>query len=455
MARLIGGYQLSAAVGAVARLGVADALAAGPVEPPELAARVDADPLALMRVLRALEDAGLFTTLEDGRIALTKLGELLRTDVPGSARRGAIASTEEWRWRAYGHLTHSVRTGEPAFRPAHGCSLWEYLAREPDAAAMFNESMSRVAAANAAEIVRTYDFSQVQRLVDVGGGHGVLTRAVLEANPQMRGVIFDLPEVIQGTRTRLNEAGLEDRVEAIAGDFFDAVPAGGDAYVLSWILHDWDDRSAVRILANCRAATRAGARLLVIEMVVPSGGEPRSSPDLDRLVKTTDLEMLAIRRRPRANRRRVPRAVRRRRLRTHPHPPAGLLALEHHRRQLSARSATQPRRGLNMASPLRWRSDLRRAGAGVRGSVDTARAARSVEAPSIAPRVLPLHGSRACRGRAGDDPSRDARRACPSAVSGGRGVVSATVMTVVAGSRGGRGPGGLHTNHEGAGELTA
>lgn len=294
MAWLIGGYQLSAAIGAVARLGVADALAGGPAEPQELAGRVGADPLALRRVLRALEPAGLFTTLQDGRIAVTELGELLRGDVPASARRGAIASTEQWRWRAYGYLTHSVRTGEPGFRLAHGCGLWEYLASQPDAAAMFNESMSRVAAANAAAIVRTYDFGQVQRFVDVGGGHGVLACAVLKANRHMRGVVFDLPGVIEGTRTHLTEAGLADRCEAIAGDFFDAVPAGGDAYVLSWILHDWDDRSAVRVLANCRAAMRAGARLLAIEMIVPPGGGPRSSPDLERLVKASDLEMLAV-----------------------------------------------------------------------------------------------------------------------------------------------------------------
>ena len=294
MARLIGGYQISAAIGAVARLGVADALAAGPMGPQDLAARVGADARSLGRTLRALEDAGLFTKLDDGRIALTALGELLRSDAPTSARRGAIASTEEWRWRAYGHLTHSVRTGEPGFALAHGCGLWEYLAREPDAAAMFNESMSRVAAANAAALVRTYDFRNVSRLVDVGGGHGLLASAVLQANPHMHGVIVDLPGVIDGARTRMSEAGLTDRCELIAGDFFDAVPAGGDAYVLSWILHDWDDRSAARILANCRSAMREGGRLLVIEMVIPSGEEPPASPDLDRLIKAADLEMLTI-----------------------------------------------------------------------------------------------------------------------------------------------------------------
>jgi ubiquinone/menaquinone biosynthesis C-methylase UbiE/DNA-binding transcriptional ArsR family regulator len=294
MARLIGGYQLSAAIGAVARLGVADALAAGPIGPQELAARVGADARSLGRILRVLADAGLFTKLDDGRIALTALGELLRSDAPMSARRAAIASTEEWRWRAYGHLTHSVRSGEPGFALAHGCGLWEYLARDPDAAAMFNESMSRVAAANAAAIVRTYDFSHLNRLVDVGGGHGVLACAVLEANPHMHSVVFDLPGVIEGARTRVTEAGLTDRCELIAGDFFEAVPAGGDAYLLSWILHDWDDQAAARILANCRAAMREGGRLVVIEMVIPSDEETPASPDLDRLVKASDLEMLTI-----------------------------------------------------------------------------------------------------------------------------------------------------------------
>ena len=294
MAHLIGGYQLSAAIGAVARLGVADALTGGPMAVPELAARVGADPLALGRVLRALQDTALFTTLEDGRIGLTPLGELLRSDVPGSAGRAAIASTEEWRWRAYGHLTHSVRTGTPGFRVAHGCGLWTYLARHADAAAMFNESMSRVATANAAALVDTYDFSRVRRVVDVGGGHGILLGVLLQANPHLRGVVFDLPELIDAARAHLTGAGLADRCETTAGDFFEAVPAEGDAYVLSWILHDWDDQAALRILANCRAAMPDEARLLVIEMVVPSGDEPHSSPDLERLVRASDLEMLAI-----------------------------------------------------------------------------------------------------------------------------------------------------------------
>jgi hypothetical protein len=286
MAQLIGGYQISASIGALARLGVADALLDTPLHPHELAERVGADTLALSRVLRALDATGLLATLGDGKIALTGLGELLCSDVPGSARRAAIASTEEWRWRAYGHLTHSVRTGEPGFRRAHGCELWEYLAQNTEAAALFDESMARVAAAIATVLVDAYDFGAVERLVDVGGGHGILTSAILEANPHLRAVILDLPGVIEGARAHLAAAGLAGRCDAVAGDFLDAVPAGGDLYLLSWILHDWDDSAATRILENCRAVMREGGRLLAIEMVVTPGN--------DRLVRTTDLEMLVV-----------------------------------------------------------------------------------------------------------------------------------------------------------------
>ncbi len=294
MVELVNGYQVSAAIGAVARLGVADCLSAGPAHLREVALRVGADARSLERVVRLLTDVGLFEQLDDGRVGLTALGAMLCDDVPGSARRGAIVVSEEWHWRAYGHLVHSVRTGEPGFRQAHGCSFWEYLERHPQAGALINDSMSAAASFIAAAFVRSYDFSGMERLVDVGGGHGTLMRAVLDAHPQLQGVVLDLPGVIEGTRARLADWGLTDRCQAIAGDFFDAVPGGGDAYVLSWILHDWDEESAVRILANCRAAMGDAGRLLAIELIVPSTDQPQPPPDVDWLVKTTDVEMLAV-----------------------------------------------------------------------------------------------------------------------------------------------------------------
>ena len=293
MFELVNGYQVSAAIGAVARLGVADCLAAGPAHLREVASRVGADARALERVVRLLTDVGVFEQLDDGRVGLTALGGVLRADAPGSVRRAAIVVGEEWHWRAYGHLVHSVRTGEPGFRGAHGCGFWEYLERHPEAGALINDSMSAAASFVAAAFVRSYDFDGIARLVDVGGGHGTLIRAVLDAHPDMHGVVFDLPGVIEGTRARLADWGLTNRCQAVAGDFFDAVPSGGDAYVLSWILHDWDEQAAVRILANCREAMGDAGRLLAIELVVPSLDQRPASPDTERLVRTTDIEMLA------------------------------------------------------------------------------------------------------------------------------------------------------------------
>ena len=249
---------------------------------------------SLARLLEATLEVGLFEARDDGRYALTPLGQLLRGDVDGSLRRLAIVSTDEWRWRAYGHLTHALRTGEPGFVPAHGCRFWEYLASHPAEAASFNETMARISAARDAALAGAYEFGDLQRLVDVGGGHGGLLCALLAQHPQLRGVVFDLPGVVEGARERLLEAGLAERCEAIAGDFLEAVPPGGDAYLLSWILHDWDDETALRILVNCRAAMDDAARLLVVELVVPAADDPAPAPSVTRLVKQTDLEMLAV-----------------------------------------------------------------------------------------------------------------------------------------------------------------
>lgn len=294
LAEIINGYQLSAAVGAIARLGIADALAEGPASPDGLAARLGADGRSLARLLEATLEAGILEARDDGRYALTPLGQLLRADVEGSLRRLAIVSTDEWRWRAYGHLTHAVRTGEPGFVPAHGCRFWEYLASHPAEAAGFNETMSRVSAARDAVLAGAFDFGDIGRLVDVGGGQGGLLCAVLARHPHLRGVVFDLPGVIAVARERLLEAGLAERCEAIAGDFLEAVPPGGDAYLLSWILHDWDDETALRILGNCRAAMSDAARLLVLELIVPAADDPAPAPGVTRLVRQTDLEMLAV-----------------------------------------------------------------------------------------------------------------------------------------------------------------
>lgn len=288
LVELINGYEISAAIGAVARLGVPDALAAGPLSAAEIAGRVDADAHALERVLRSLANLDLFERSAEGGFGLTATGELLRSDVPESVRMAAIISTEEWLWRPYGQFTHSLRTGEPAFLPAHGLGFWEYLAANPYDAATFNAHMAQSVAMRAAALARSYDFNGIERLVDIGGGHGVLVEAVLTAYPKLRAVIFDLPSVIEGARERLAAAGFGDRCELVAGDFFsDPLPAGGDAYVFSWILHDWPDEPALQILRSCRSAIAPDGRILVVEIVVPDGDEPHQPTSID-------LTMLAV-----------------------------------------------------------------------------------------------------------------------------------------------------------------
>jgi O-methyltransferase domain/Dimerisation domain len=293
LAQLIGGYQASAAIGAFARLGVADAIAEASGTSEELAARLGARADVLARLLEATLDIGLFARDEDGRYRLTALGELLRTEVPGSLRRYAIVSTEDWRWYAYAHLSDTLQSGQPGFVVAHGCHFWDYLASHPAAAASFLESMARISAARDQAVLASLDFGRFRCVVDVGGGQGGLLLALLAAYPDVQGVLFDLPGVIETARELVRQAGLEERCKTIAGDFREAVPPGGDAYVLSWILHDWDDPAAKGILRRCREAVAKGASLLVVEMVVPEENQPGADA-LRRLVRQTDLEMLAV-----------------------------------------------------------------------------------------------------------------------------------------------------------------
>ncbi len=293
LAELIGGYQVSAAIGALARLGVADALADGPATSTELAASLGADEDALTRLLAAVSDGGLFTLGDDGRYSLTALGDLLRTDVPGSLQRYAVVSTDVWRWYAYGHLAHTLRTGEPGLVAAHGCGFWDYLASHPEAAASFEESLARIGAARDQAIAASVDLGDSRCVVDVGGGRGGLLSALLAAHPRLRGILFDLPSVVEGARENLRNTGLAERLEVVGGDFREAVPPDGDTYILSWILHDWDDPTARRILGHCRAVLNEGGRLLIAEMVVPQGGGPAASA-FKRLVRQADLEMLAV-----------------------------------------------------------------------------------------------------------------------------------------------------------------
>lgn len=268
-----------------AKLGIADLLADGPKRVDELARVADADAPSLYRVLRALASLGVFTEQDDRVFALTPAAEALRSDIPNSLRDVAIFWGEDWHWEVWGKILYSVRTGKSAWAQLHGEQVFEYFEKNKAAGEIFNRAMSSFSTVATQAVVEAYDFSDINTLIDIAGGHGRLLAGVLEANPSMRGVLFDLPHVIQGAVETLSKTSASDRVEFVRGDFFAGVPEGGDAYIMKHIIHDWDDERALTILRNIRTAMKAGGRVLVVEAVIADG----NGQDFGKLL---DIEML-------------------------------------------------------------------------------------------------------------------------------------------------------------------
>ena len=280
------GVVISTALSLAAELGIADLLADGPRSSEELAQATSTHPRSLYRILRLLSSVGVFTEARPGRFALTPLGEGLRSTVPGSMRSWLrMVGLKVW-FQTYAEALHSLRTGEPAFARSVGMEFFDYLATHPQEGEIFNAAMSDFGRGVAAAVVQEYDFSGVDKAVDVGGGNGSLISAILQANPRMTGILFDQPHVAEGARSSITAAGLSKRCEIVAGDFFSSVPAGGDAYILRWIIHDWDNDRALTILRNCGAAMKATARLLLVETVIPPGDEAHPGKLVDFVMLT-------------------------------------------------------------------------------------------------------------------------------------------------------------------------
>lgn len=288
MLQLISGFWISRAVYVIARLGIPDLMKSGPKTAEELASATQIHAPSLFRLLRALASVGVLRSAEGGSFALTPLSETLVTDAPSSLRWFAVSELGQEHYPAWGNLMHSVKTGEIAFDDFFGVDVWKYFQQNPEDAAVFNDSMSGVTALINDAVLSLYDFSGFEKIVDVGGGHGALITSILKKNPQLKGVLFDAPEVIEGARPRIEAAGIADRCETVAGDFFKAVPAGGDAYLMKWIIHDWNDEKAITILKNCRNEMPQNGRLILVDCVVPESDEPHFSKfiDLNMLVMT-------------------------------------------------------------------------------------------------------------------------------------------------------------------------
>lgn len=285
MLQMIHGFCVSRAICVVAKLGIPDLLRDGPQNSEALARAVSAHEPSIYRLLRALASVGVFT--QDGRsFALTPLGETLRTDVPGSLRMLASELLGGNCYKAWEHLLHSVETGATAFDYVFGVNKWEYNANHPNEARAFDDAMASFNSVITPAIVASYDFSTCGTIVDVGGGNGSVLTAILKAHPNLRGIVADLPHVVDGARTRLKGEGVLGRCKVVEADFFKSVPEA-DTCLLKWILHDWDDESAQTILKNCHSAMKRGGRVLVVESIL----EPRNGTSLPTFM---DLAMLVM-----------------------------------------------------------------------------------------------------------------------------------------------------------------
>jgi O-methyltransferase domain/Dimerisation domain len=289
------GPMVAQALYVAAKLGVADQLAEKPLPISELAARISVHDGALYRLLRSLASVGVFAETDPKVFALTPYAEPLRSDVAGSMRNGVIFLGEEWHGRVWNNMLYSVQTGKPAWGYVHGAEVFEYFGANAEQAEIFNRAMTDGSISVAPAIVESYDFSGCDTLVDIAGGHGYLLAQVLKAFPGVKGILFDVPAVINGAGALLEKEGVAARVEKVAGDFFAAAPRGAAGYMMKHIIHDWDDERAIKILSRIREAMPDGGKVLIIETVVPAGNEPHYSKvlDLEMLVSPGGLERTA------------------------------------------------------------------------------------------------------------------------------------------------------------------
>jgi SAM-dependent methyltransferase len=280
------GYWVSQAIYVAAKLGIADLLKDGPQSCVVLAAATGSDAPSLFRLMRALASVGVFSHVNKDCFALSRLAENLQTNAPASLR-AMVITIGEIHYQACGNLLHSVQTGSPAFNKVFGTSLFDYLQQNGPAGDAFNQGMTNLSSMLAYAILIAYDFAGISSIVDVGGGEGTLLRKILELNPEMTGAVLDLPRTIETVHQELNGNTRVGSCSYIAGDFFDSVPDGADAYLLCGVLHDWDDDRAAAILRNCRRAMTKNGKVLLVDMIVPENGANGFS-------KLLDLNMLVM-----------------------------------------------------------------------------------------------------------------------------------------------------------------
>jgi len=269
--QMVTGNWVSRILYVAAKLELADRIGGGAKSAAELAPETGMHAPSLHRVMRALAGLGVLTERESGKFALTPLGEALRKDAPGSGWASVLTLGGPLFWRAWEEILYSVQTGKTAFEKVHGMPAFDYLAEHPDEASLFSQTMVGIHGPETPAVAAAYDFSRFRTVVDVGGATGNMLAAILSRHPNVRGVLYDLPHVVRDAPELLKAHGVADRVTIEAGSFFDRVPSGGDAYILSHVIHDWSEKQCLDILGHCRRAMGPQARLLIVEMVLPPG----------------------------------------------------------------------------------------------------------------------------------------------------------------------------------------
>ncbi|HEX3869385.1 MAG TPA: methyltransferase [Pirellulales bacterium] len=280
LSQLISGYWKSQAIYAAATLGIADLLKDGRRDIDELAQQTGTRNELLYRLLRALASVGIFREGPSRTFSLTPMAELLRSDAEQSQRWLAMMIGDE-HYHAWGELVAILRTGENAFEKLYGMPIFDYLSKHPEQGRIFDRAMTGIHGRETDAVLAAYDFSAIGALADIGGGNGLTLIGILQKHPQMRGILFDLPQVIDRARPNFETAGVADRCELISGSFFEAVPPGADAFLMRHIIHDWTDEQSLTILRNCQRAMKEHSRLLVVESVIPPGNDPFMGKFLD------------------------------------------------------------------------------------------------------------------------------------------------------------------------------
>jgi SAM-dependent methyltransferase len=278
------GYAISQTLKLVIELGIAGLLKDGPRTVEELARASGTDASALHRVLRLIAGEGVFEETEAGTFRQSELSDALRADFPDSPGN-FIRMINSESYLSWAEAMHSVRTGKPAFEKVFGAPRFQWLAQHPEQAALFQRAMVAHGQGNEAAVAQAYDFSAQSRVVDVGGGHGRLLSAIIALNPHVQGVLLDLAAGIDAARSGLG--GPMPGCELVTGDFFAALPTGGDVYIMKRVIHDWDDERAALILSNCRQAMAAGGKVVVAETILPEGNDRHP-------IKTLDAQMLVM-----------------------------------------------------------------------------------------------------------------------------------------------------------------